>query len=1083
MTLRLDLEPPPPAPPPVLDAEQRAVVAHEHGPLLVLAGPGTGKTTTIVEAVVARLAAGTAPDAVLALTFGRKAAGELRDRVVARLGGGLAPVVATFHSFAYALLRQTADAQEYLTVPRLMSGAEEDVRIRDLLRGAVQDGVVDWPDELAGALPTLGLAAEMRTVLARARTLGLDGADLEEVGLRSGRPMWVAAGQFGRHEEDVLALEDVMDYGELLVQAVGRARLPHVRAVLQERYRAIYVDEYQDTDPLQVDLLRALVGPSTALVVVGDPDQSIYAFRGADVGGLLRFPEQFRAAGGAPAPVVVLGHTRRFGPQIRAAAAATLGPRLPGRLPARVLQAHREPTCVPVPDPATDDLVTVRTYDDRGAQAAHIAHELRQAHLHRGVPWDELAVLARTGGQLAGLQRTLSAAGVPVVVAADEIPLRAEPAVAALLAAMALAVDPKAAAPVQVADVVVGPLAALSAGDVRRLGRALRLRAHEDGFAAPPSDRLIRDLVVESVRARSTALDLPFDPDDPICLALGRLVAILVAAGDQDRQAAGPAQVLWTLWSGGATPHGWPERLRAAALAGSTSAGHDLDAVMALFAAAERLVGRYHGVLGVRAFLDSLADQQIPAEPVAAGGTHAQAVRLLTAHRAKGLEWDEVWLVGLEEGCWPDLRARGSTLRAQELTATGIGTGARPGDLLAEERRLAYVASTRARRRLHVTAIDAPGEGGERRSRFVDDLAAAGMRPQAVSGRPPHPLTLDGLVTRLRIVGADPNAPEHLRQAAAGRLAVLAAAVDPQGRPVAPLARPSTWWGLRDVTAGSRPVRASQDPVAMSGSGLDAIVGCPLKWFLEHEVSAQSQRGTATGFGSIVHAIADFVAKGEVPAEVDAADAQADRVWPDLRFEASWQSAAERAQARAAVARFLAYHERADRTLVGTEVAVAAEIEVPTPDGPAERVRLTGYIDRIEADADGRVVPIDLKNMRTPPRDTDIPEHGQLGVYQLLVQDGGWTPADDRPISRPIRSGGAALVQLRADTSKTDPSAKVQLQPALPADGPSWVTERLGQAAQIIRSERFDAIVGPACRYCALKQVCPAQAVGTAVTS
>ena len=90
---------------------------------------------------------------------------------------------------------------------------------------------------------------------------------------------------------------------------------------------------------------------------------------------------------------------------------------------------------------------------------------------------------------------------------------------------------------------------------------------------------------------------------------------------------------------------------------------------MALVDAAERLAGRYPGFLGVRTFIDSLADQQIPAEAVADRGTRADAVRILTAHRAKGLEWDEVWIVGAEEGVWPDLRARGSTLRAEELTS------------------------------------------------------------------------------------------------------------------------------------------------------------------------------------------------------------------------------------------------------------------------------------------------------------------------------------------------------------------------------------------------------------------------------
>jgi hypothetical protein len=152
----LDLSPLPPSTPASLDAEQARVVAHTRGPLLVLAGPGTGKTTTIVEAVAARLSAPQAPLApseILVLTFGKRAAGELRDRLVARIGGGLVPTVATFHSFAYGVIRETAD--DYLISPRLMSGAEEDVRIRELLLGSVEDGVIAWPDDLAAALPRI----------------------------------------------------------------------------------------------------------------------------------------------------------------------------------------------------------------------------------------------------------------------------------------------------------------------------------------------------------------------------------------------------------------------------------------------------------------------------------------------------------------------------------------------------------------------------------------------------------------------------------------------------------------------------------------------------------------------------------------------------------------------------------------------------------------------------------------------------------------------------------------------------------------------------------------------------------------
>lgn len=1094
MSWQLDLSAAPPSPAPALDEDQAAVVAHDRGPLLVLAGPGTGKTTTIVEAIHARLSDPTDPlpaGSVLALTFGRKAALDLRDRVTARVGGGIIPTIATFHSFAYGLLQQTATEDDYLSVPRLMSGAEEDVRIRELLRGAVVDGTVHWPEDLVGALPTLGLANEVRAVLARAREMGLDGPALRRVGQQAERPAWVAIGQLAQQEQEVMALENVLDYGELLVQAVIRAHEPNVQRSLRARYRAIYVDEYQDTDPLQVALLKALAGPDTTLVAVGDPDQAIYGFRGADVGGIVRFSETFRTDRGEPAPVAVLGTARRFGPRIRAAAAAVLGDRIPAGLSVEVMRAHRSPTCRPAggqtDQEPTDDLISLRTYADRGSQAAHVAREIRQAHVRRRVAWREIAVLVRSGSEIPAVQRALHAAGIPVVVASDEIPLRQEPAVATLLGVLDLAAHPGPASPAQVLDVLTGPMVGLTAGDVRRLGRALRAAHHRAGHAAPSSDQLIRDLVLSPVLGQVPG-DPGLPPDDEASVAVQRLAGLLTQAHAQVQAGAGPEEVLWTLWSGGRHAHGWPERLRAAALAGNRSADHDLDAIMALFDAASRLAGRYPGFLGVRMFLDSLSDQQIPAESIADRGVRADAVRILTAHRAKGLEWDEVWVVGIQEGTWPDLRARGSTLRAEELTAQGIGSGSRPSDLLAEERRLLFVACTRARRQLHLSAVDSADDAGDRPSRFLDDLRAALNldRPHPTAGRPAHQASLDGLVAEWRAVALDPTSSEGLQEAAIQRLAALAAQRDDRDRPLVPLADPSTWWGMRESTVNVRPLRDPDLPVRLSGSSLDTVLGCPLTWFLEREVHAETVRGTSTSFGSIVHAIADFVAQGQVPADLPAMESELDRVWSELRFDARWQSSAERAQAKAALARFLGYHQSAERQLLGTETPVRVEVPVTTPSGASDVVALSGFIDRVERDDEGRLVAIDLKNMRTAVPTKDLPEHGQLGIYQLLLQRGVVSDMDEAG-EAPREVGGAALVQLRLDAGRGSTDAKVQFQPPLPADTsavdePTWVEIKLGEAAGILRSGEIVATTGRSCTYCSYASACPAQPRGEQVT-
>src|SRR3990170_4850213 len=175
---------------PTLDAQQQAVVDHPGGPLLVLAGPGTGKTTTLVEAVVDRVAnRGLSPDEVLVLTFGRKAATELRDRITGRLGRTTRVMPSmTFHSFCYALLRRFTPADAFDVPLRLPSGPEQSLRLSESLQGSREVGVVHWPSSLHPALRTRGFTEEVEAVIGKARQLGLDPEDLSEIGRAAGRP-------------------------------------------------------------------------------------------------------------------------------------------------------------------------------------------------------------------------------------------------------------------------------------------------------------------------------------------------------------------------------------------------------------------------------------------------------------------------------------------------------------------------------------------------------------------------------------------------------------------------------------------------------------------------------------------------------------------------------------------------------------------------------------------------------------------------------------------------------------------------------------------------------------------------------
>ncbi|GAA2530115.1 ATP-dependent DNA helicase [Streptomyces levis] len=1157
---RLVRTPPARVDPPLLDAAQRSVVDHAAGPLLVLAGPGTGKTTTLVESVAERIARGGDPGRVLVLTFSRRAAVELRDRMALRSGAAHAPQATTFHSFCYALVRAHQDSDLFVEPLRLLSGPEQDVAVRDLLAGQVdleRLGLahVRWPDELRACLTTRGFADEVRAVLARSRELGLGPDALDAFARRTGRPDWRAAAAFLAEYLDVLDLQGVIDYAELVHRAVLLARRPEVAAWLADRYDAVYVDEYQDTDPAQVRLLHALAGGGRTLVAFGDPDQSIYAFRGADVNGILDFPHAFPRADGRPAPVAVLRTSRRSGAGLLAAT-RLLTQRMPlTRLPAEKVRAHRE--LAPVRDGGR---VEAYTYPTAGTELDNIADILRRAHLEDGVPWREMAVLVRAGSRtIPTVRRALTAAGVPVDVDGDDVPLRHEPAVAPLLTALrAVAVaeagagaeagasgpaasgeasDPQVASSsdglagsgeasdpdeVSSSDVLSGsgeasdpdagpdphaglvsdavsasdagsasgaasgsgdsgdraartcwldtetaltlltsPLAGMDAADLRRLGRALRDEERAAGNPLPPpSDVLLAQALAEPERLAVH--------DPTYARGAQRLGALLRKARERLAGGGTAEEALWDLWEG--TP--WPGRLERAARRGGAAgrnADRDLDAVCALFATAARAEERTGG-RGALNFLEEIDAEDIAADTLTRRAVRPDAVRLMTAHRSKGLEWRLVVVAGVQEGLWPDLRRRGSLLEADRIGRDGLAEPLTPGALLAEERRLFYVAATRARERLVVTAVKAPADDGDQPSRFLTEL---GVEPKDVTGRPRRPLSVAALVAELRATTVDPRVSDALREAAARRLARLAALADEDGRPLVPSAHPYRWWGMFEPTRSKVPLRDRDQPVVLSGSALDQLANtCALQWFLGREVKADAPATAAQGFGNVVHVLADEVASGHTPADLSVLMERLDSVWNALAFDAPWKSEQEKDNARVALERFLQWHvmDRAGRTPVASE----HDFDVTLEAGEYE-VRIRGQMDRVEADGDGRAYVVDFKTGKQAPTSKEVERHPQLAVYQLAVREGAVDEVFDGVRPEP---GGAELVHLRQGAARRDGGEalpKVQAQEPLQGE---WVGDLLATAAGKVLDERFTPTAGQHCTHCAFRASCSARQEG-----
>lgn len=1053
---------------PVLDEHQQRVVDHPGGPLLVLAGPGTGKTTTLVEAIVDRIERrGARPDEVLALTFSRKAAEQLRDRVTARLGRTMSRALAsTFHSFAYGLIRQYSPAELYEAPLRLLSAPEQDVVLRELLTDHAES--VRWPRSLAHALGTRGFAREVHAVLSRAREKGLDGEALRALGEAEGLAEYVAAGLFLDQYLTNLDSQGATDYADLIRRATIEAQAH--RAELRARFGCVFVDEYQDTDPGQVALLRALAGDGRDLVVVGDPHQSIYAFRGADVRGILDFPTAFPRVDGGPADVVALRTTRRFGPRLLVASQRVAGRlALPGSIPEEARTAFL------APESARNDLgdgrVLVRTFDTERAEAEHLADLLRRAHLEDGVAWDEMAVLVRSGrASIPPLRRALGAAGVPVEVASDEVPLVRDPAVLPLLDALRAVVNLDNEETEQVAPhdgwsvdpgraeaLLLGPLGGLDAGDVRRLARRLRAREKEQSRAEGRTPRTSRDLV-RRVIVEPGFLD---GLDGPEVVRARALAQLLTDAREELRAGASAEELLWTLWS----RTGWPARLRRSVDLGGGAARRahrDLDSVCALFDVAARAEEQRDHV-GVRALLATLVQQQIPADTLAERGARGSAVRLLTAHRSKGLEWRLVVVAHVQQDGWPDLRRRSTLLQADRIGEHGIVPPVTVRELLLEERRLFYVACTRARQQLVVTAVASADDEGEQSSRFLDEL---GVPVERVVGRPPRPLSLAGLVAELRRTLADSDTSEPLREAAARRLARLA--------PEVRMADPSSWWGTRALSRSGQPVRDPDQPVPVSATLLKSVAVCPTQWFLEREAGGVARAHQSANLGEILHELAQRVARGELEPDVDRLMEQVDAVWDRLDFRTPWSKAREHDRVRAAVGRFLQWHLANPRRLLATEEPFTAVVELDDGEhGGAERVLITGYADRVELDADGNVVVVDLKSGRAKPSNKAVESDVQLGLYQYAVDHGA---LDE--LAPGARAGGAELVQLGlTDGGET---AVVQAQDAQPDDGAerTELRGRLGDAAALLRAESFPAVAGQHCRDCTFVAICPIKSAG-----
>lgn len=756
-----------------LDPTQRAVVerltAPGTGALLVLGAPGTGKTTTAIEGVVAATdALGLAPDDVLVLVPTRRAAADVRDRLSARLRRTAGqPVVRTAASAAFSVLRARA-AHLGEPPPTLISGPEQDLLLGELLAGhAAGDGVpLDWPATVPAQV--LGLRSfrdELRDLLMRAAERGLRPEDLAARGRRHDRPEWVAAAHLYREYLDVTELrQSTPDAGDrydpaVVVDEAAQALLAwddELPGAPRPRWRLVVVDDHQESTAATARLLRVLADDGARLALFADPDEAVQTFRGASPALVGRAPVAGRGLGELGADRLVLGTAWRQGPALRGVTAAVTQ-----EIGAVAGVAHRRATArgtgaatehgpspavehrprgasgpgTTGPETAGPDRSTARVaiLPSAPQEAAYVAHALRAAHLERGVAWDRMAVIARSGGQVASLRRALAGAAVPVSVLGSDVPLRDEPAVRPLLLALRCALDPSALDAEAAVALLTSPFGGADAVGLRRVRRALRAEELAGG-GGRASDALLVEMLGDPARTAALPAAVRRGPQRlATLLAAGRLAGLEPAATAQT--------VLWALWSAAGLAEPW----RRAALAGGPAgarADRDLDAVLALFRAAETFVDRMPQSPPL-AFVEYLESQDLPSDSLAAQGA-AGGGRGADPAGAAGREWDVVVVAGVQDGTWPDLRLRDSLLGAQALVEVLAGRaddgrldGAQARTaVLADELRSFAVATSRARRALLVTAVS---DADEQPSPFVDLVQSPDPGPGAGPDAAPAP--------------------------------------------------------------------------------------------------------------------------------------------------------------------------------------------------------------------------------------------------------------------------------------------------------------------------------------------------------
>lgn len=1016
------------AAPIALDAEQAAVVAHRGSPLVVQGGPGTGKTTVLVEAALSRINDGQDPDSILLLTYGRERASELRDAIALRTTKTMyEPLARTFHSLAFSILKMKAKGDPD---PILLSGPEQESYIRELLKGDIEDGYKEWPQELHMALTTNGFARELRDLILRASERGIDADELAALGASEGEKFWSAAAAFWKRYLNSMVMREFSAQDAKLridpSELVSRASI-HLRNnsdlldQLRRRFTTIMVDEFQESDPAQRELLALLAGGD--VIICADADSAVGRFRGADPDGLAKALDAYRSH------EIVLNKVYRNAPEI-----FEVGLQYVQGF--RGSPVTRKRSCAS----QTGGFVGVHRFRSGAEEAAFIAHQFRSAHLREGISYSDMAVVLRTPGvQASALRRAFSQVGIPV--ASELQALAGNPAITPflLLARVAIGAQPLNLDTAE--RLLMSEFGGADSISLRRIRRAM-ITARPEG-----DDRSGTQLLLDAI----TDGELFVEGADSVL----RVHALLKGAKAIARNKTALADdLLWFIWDNAVTSDGqklsvaWRNQALRPGIRGA-AADRDLDAMMQLFESAQRFSERFP-LSGPAAFINEIATEDIAGDVITAKGVRPDFVEILTVHSAKGRQWDLVAVAGLQEGTWPNLKQRSSLLGAERLVERKRNPDI-PRDqldviaangLMQDEQRLFHVALTRAKQSLFITAVQREDEEPSQFFEAIEVMVNKVDEDEPVVTEVPRPITAPALVAELRAQLDGPKAKEA---------AAVLKAMSQEG---IHLADPTSWIGSVPLSTDA-PVIDADKEVVVSPSGAESFIDCGVKWFLQNNGGSDGD-STAQVLGSAIHAFAAKMVQ-EPGTTREQLIENLENSWKLIDPESGWVSASHLESAVTMLEKFVSYHNKTHREVAGAELRFDVKLG---------RARIIGTVDRLEVEADGSLFIIDFKTGNTAISNEDAKKNLQLASYQLGIAEGGFTQG--------TKSAGAELVYLGTDTA----GASIRQQHTIDLVETKETIEKVGEG---MGAATFFATVNKRCKGCPVRKSCPVQSDGRAV--